>query len=131
MLNLDENLDISIPYDPDYACLIADGLAELAIDEMQAWARTLAGRFPGDPAEILAIGPLGGRYIVPEEDGLAVYDEEDDPADPRPTLTIPRGLPPEVARLLVKTWDRGFDRGWTNGREGVVREMARHVGGAS
>lgn len=76
-----------------------------------------------DEAEIAAIGPLGGqKYIAPGTDGLDVFD------DSKPFMTIPRGLTPETARLLIAYWDLGYRRGLKNGAAEIQRGMRRLLG---
>lgn len=101
-------------------------------EEGSAWVRSMEYRFPGDAAEILAIGPLSGdRILVPAEDGLDVRLGDSHPFDPYPLLTIPRGLPPETARMLVTAWDAGRKRGFGDGRADMLRAMKRHAMGLS
>ncbi len=101
-------------------------------EEGHAWRRSMEYRFPYDNAEILAIGPISGdRILVAAEDGFDLRFGESHPFDPYPLLTIPRGLPPETARLLIAAWDTGRKRGFGDGRADMLRAMKRHAMGLS
>jgi hypothetical protein len=100
-------------------------LEELIEDNTAAIAHMLSVRFPNDEAEIRAIGPLSGdRYLIPAETGFDVMLEDDTSKNPRPILTLPRGLSPEVNRMLLSFWDAGYGAGWVDGRESMKRRVA-------
>lgn len=77
-------------------------------------------------AAIYAVGPLGGRKVLaPGRDGIDVFDEGD---DSKPYTTLPRGLPPRTARLLIDYWERGYERGLKNGAAEIQSGMKRLLG---
>lgn len=76
-----------------------------------------------DEVAIAAIGDLGAdTYLRPGRNGLDVYGDRD---DSRPYTTIPRGLSPETARLLVDFWHRGYEAGLRNGAGEIQRGIRR------
>jgi hypothetical protein len=76
-----------------------------------------------DEAAIEAIGDLGDeRYVVPGQDGLDVYGHRN---SRRPYMTLPRGLKPVTARLLIDVWETGYRQGVKNGAGEIQQGLKR------
>lgn len=79
-----------------------------------------------DEDAIAAIGDLGGdRWIVSGPAGFDVYSDGNMSG---PYMTLPRGLAPEIARLLVEAWDAGYERGVANGKDLFRMDVCRLLG---
>lgn len=101
------------PVRVDYVAAILDELVQEDADAAEI-------------AAIYAVGPLGGRKVLaPGRDGIDVFDEGD---DSKPYTTLPRGLPPRTARLLIDYWERGYERGLKNGAAEIQSGMKRLLG---